>query len=1073
MPALERTLPAWWLIEQIEASDTVPADELAADRRDFLRFWGEVTGGGILCGRREVGVRGLPTGEAVGRPVWLHVGPDGSTRPLADETGLPPPSSPEPVLISPIPAYTAEPERQWRGAHLWNRWPFVTIDIDRKDVEAAGTTIDAVLDRIRPLPTLVVRSGGELGGAHVWIALSEFLPLERALEWNRRLADLHCGDPMQARSRPSLRLPGTCNVKWHLDLEIPPRLCLIDRTRTDYKRRYKEAELSCQVAIPHRFRLPARPPAIDVTDCPPWIAALLRAAGCEEWEVARRYLRGQERTVVIPLVCPVCGNKGTAWIYADEDEPRLGCHRRSCPGWPSLRTAAAGLGIEIDPDGDDKPFHDAYRPAALEAALTPPASVVYAPGARADEQAEITQAANAAWTHAQTADPKRILWVVESSTGIGKDYAVTRALEATVGAGRWDIYGKSQKHLHDKAQEWPAADRKLRLHVSPLSLVGPNGERCQKRGLMGANVHKGWEAARVCLTAGPRRPAAEGGGREPCEFFEECAVRDGVRELGGAREPLVDLYTTRRLEAVGPVEHDRPAWIDESFRLVYSQSVTSEELRRFSLAHDVSQEYRHLACALLATCDHLPVHGTLPIEPAPGSWDPSLRNTPKPELPSRTTRPDGERPSYPKWVYEVCRAAWYCARADERHGVLWFTRGDSPGSGTWTLWRRTLDRLPKAAIWTNATFWLWADIAAGTPDLEIRRVGHRIEPRYLRRLHLPYAVATRGSDDRPRLLIRNEAGEQVANVDHMQVIVDACSAARKAWADTTGKDPKEARVLVATYKAITERGFGSGAADFLEKTGATAVDYYERLVGTNEFAGWECIVLLGTPYPRVAEEDAAVCRLYGVNTATIADRVSQDTIEQTIGRLRAVSASECQVAVAVTARAPLGWSDATETLIDPRRVWVDLALALTKWSFRICRMILDSSEEAIDAALSLQGLREIQQPVLKSLIEGVRCDRTSQVTAKFCNEIAHIAGMKQLRKKVNGPKTFVKVDVDLSEAIQLLEIAFWDSKERRKAVPDKRLECMWNELRSTDASNMRSVLDKWVSIATHKPTPEA
>lgn len=1083
---LTRPNPAWWTLEQIEASGTVPAAELARDRTDFLALWADVAaphGEAWLAGRREVGLRGLPTGEAVGRPVWVTVDRDGSPRVVLPDESLPGPSDPAPILISPIPARGPRHGKQWRASDLWLGWPWLTIDIDAGDVERIGLTVDAVLDRIRPLPTLVVRSGG--GGAHVWIALTELVSMTRGTDWNRCLADLHSGDPMQARNRPSLRLPGSVNVKWHLDLEIPPRLCRIDRERSDFGRRYSAAEIERAVSKPQRWYLAHAGPTRDAGDCPAWVEATLRALGCRSFETTTRVLGVVARTVVVPDVCPVCGQRGTAWVYVDDDEPRLGCHRRTCPGLPDLRRAAESAGVEIEED-DDRPLHDAFRPRRLESQITVPDGTTFQPGVREVEQDAIAEAARAAWDHAQTTDPRRILWVVETSTGVGKDFVLSRAIEETVPAGRWDVYGKSQKHLHDKAEEWPNRARRLRLHVSPLSLVGPRGERCRKLQYMSRNVRKGWEATRVCLESGP----LDEGRRTPCEHYASCVVRSGVLDRGGQQDPTVDLYTTRRLEAVGPVEPDRVAWIDETFQLTYSTETSEQELEAFSRSRDVPVEYRRLAAALLATGRALPV-GQHPIEPSPGAWDPSFRSLPRPELPSRTTRPDGETPRYPRWSFDLCWTAWHLARGEDPQAVLWHRarpNGDDPPVLAWTLHRRTLDRLPRASIWTNATYWLWSDIVEATPGLEVRRVGRRVEPRYLHRFHFPHPRATRGHSNDERLIVRTDDGRKVCNEEFRETIVAAVAFARQQWAEISGDDPDGARILIATYKAIAEHGFGRGGADFCEQTGANAVDYYERLVGTNEFAGWEGVVMVGTPYPGPGPEDLVISRLYTPHGASFSARVAQDTIEQTTGRLRAITSSKPQVAVAVTAEAPLAWRDSTITVVDPLGECVKMAQALGAYARSVHNDFPLFSE---CMATFLERYPVVRQLIFSKpellLIRSCKSVYFQHLRPIMYKDIAALAGFVPSAKNRKGPKYYVNPNSQLSDYAELLDIlaflAKYQKRDTNEHGPNLRAnlrvaaknirvaEWIDSELRTVDLSSLRGRLDEWIATIRHKRSP--
>jgi hypothetical protein len=996
--------PAWLVAERL-AAEEIPHEQLAADRADFFRLWADVSGGGIFAGRVEMGVRGVESGEAIGRPMWLQVSRSGATSPYDRSEGLPGVRVPEAVLISPVACRTREAGRQWRAEHLSTGWPWLIVDIDKKDAINRNTTVDRILDAIRPRPTLVVRSGG--GGAHVWWALTSPLPQTPAVELNKRLAALYCGDPMQARGRPSLRLPGTLNVKW-LEWPVQVRPCSIDRERSDFDRRYTAADFE-RLPIVHRWRPERRLNVLDISDTPPWIANTLKAAGCEKLSNVQRFFQGVSRPVCVPDVCPVCHQRGTAWVYVDEPEPRLGCHRRSCEGWPSVRRVAEGYGIDADLPNEG-PIEDTYRDADLEAVLVPPAAVSFSAEARAEEQAACSRAAKDAWEHAQRlTDPRRILWVVESSVGVGKDYTLLREAEEVADLpSRWDIYAKSQKHLRDKVFEWPTGDRALRVHISPIALEGPKGERCLKMAEMRANSAKGWEASRVCGT---------------CEHAATCEVKKGFAEMGGPLPPPVDLYTTRRLEAVGPVAIERPTWVDESFSLVHSTITERDELQRFSRSGVVPKQYRDLARALLHTWAMLPDCATDPLTPV--EWAPEYADLPEPTRPRKTRRPVGIQPLFPRWIFELVCEAWHMVKGRNRGFLLWF-RGDKA-----TLWRRTLDRLPRASLWTNATFWVWADVVYRAPDLEVRRLGRRLEPRYLTRMHYPYREAVRGgyAGTEKLLMVDTATGKKRGNIKHLEVTKAAVKAAVDRWYRETegGEDTRRPRVLVATYQPIAQEGYGDGPEEFCKAVGADAVDYYERLVGTNDYEGWEVLVMLGAPNPALDGSEPAIEALYGMTRASVMARRSQEAMEQTVGRLRAVYSSSAQVVMAVTPTQPITWAHNCETVVDPMGVWVDVAKMLGVWSVKDLRAFSLIKVSLLQKAEQYRACREYRHllnrlSTVKEEHPAVFDGRIPLPNGPMVSEIAALAGLVSTKAGRKGPRFWRSRDPILSACSELLGI---------------------------------------------------
>jgi hypothetical protein len=232
------------------------------------------------------------------------------------------------------------------------------------------------------------------------------------------------------------------------------------------------------------------------------------------------------------------------------------------------------------------------------------------------------------------------------------------------------------------------------------------------------------------------------------------------------------------------------------------------------------------------------------------------------------------------------------------------------------LWTRTLDHLPKSAVWTNATYHIWSDIVESLTNLEVTRVGTQLKPRHCTYLHYRHPDAVRGGyGGKRKILTKRTDGTKVGNPEFVQVAREAVRLARARWYAEGGEGVP--RILLATYKAICDLGVGDGPESYAREVGASALDYYERLVGCNDYAGWEILVMLGEPNPGISGQEAAITALYPqlahANLSPgIRQRMSCDTLAQCAGRIRPVASELPQVIMAVTPLRPAIWGDNAE-----------------------------------------------------------------------------------------------------------------------------------------------------------------
>jgi hypothetical protein len=825
--------------------------------------------------------------------LWLDIGLDGSATPLSRHwAGLP--GEPASVLISPQPVYRpslARDPRQWRAKDVVPGWRFVILDIDASDVTAAGTTVAEIrvaIERFMPPTWAIVLSGS--GGLHVWWHVPP-TAADVVCQLERRLCGLFQGDLAQARSRPSLRLPGTVNLKWKKPAPV---------THADVRqcRILSLDEASCSVedfsALTVHSWLPA-PYAygeIDAIDIPEWIVeTLAETYGDRHGELTLQH-KGH-RMLAVPDKCPMCGGDKTAWIDIQHLHPKIRCHRaRQCVQSIDLRTLADAAGVAVSDEWEVDP-NELYRRHDAEARLVLPPSVMYSDDARADEQTLIRQAFDDAWQHAHTStDDTRRLTVIESTVGAGKDYVLSRAVEerADVPPGV-DIYAKSQFHAREKISEWPSASRPVRLHVSPVSLLDRDGNGCQNHAALSRHVAAGWEAGRFCTS---------------CPLKAGCTVTAGYVDLQDGPGQRVDVYTARRIEHAR-AQDDAVAWVDEGFSPVTGQVITRKHLTAFARSGAALMGYAPIARHVLDIWKTLPV-STGPITPR--DWGKALRRQPEPPSAVSVDMPTDY--GFPKHIYAVLYAAWKAAQSDQSDFLLWFTRDEL------TLWTRTLDRLPKSTIWTNATFFLYADIIETWTGGEVHRVGRTLEPRHLARLHYRHPFAVRGGyQNRKRVMVLRADGRKYLDGRWRFVVREAVRVAKERYHLDGGEGVP--RVLLATYKDVVTNGI-DGVTPLTAELGVDAVDYYERLVGVNTYSGWEILIMLGEPNPGASGAEAAYAALYGELSEGMMYRLSAEALYQTEGRLRAVTADSPQVVVAITPNRPLHWGESGELIEDSAHI---------------------------------------------------------------------------------------------------------------------------------------------------------
>ena len=894
----ENKFPSWYIGERFVSLLTDDQkNRLKSDRNRFLIEYFKIVPKLYLAATSEHGPRGWDEGQQR-TPIWLRAKDD-------PDTQLPEADDPFSILMSPVPCERVRKRqngapRIWSENELTYNWPFAVVDIDYKDVIEQGRTMQEVLDSIMatcPEPWCVVNSGS--GGVHVWWAFDRPVHAHTGQQINKTIAATFLGDMAQTGARPSLRLPGSLNIKWAKE---PPqtnedlKLCLINHELSSWTRCSPEDMYMLPKAVPeHIFQATNR---IDgVVDCPEWVMEAFKRADM----LPVRTIQRQRGVAVVPHHCPECGAKGTAHVYVDTEDPKFVCKRGSCKPTTTLRKLAKQHGVKpSESHQSDEDFNPAQDHQALQN-LTPPTN--YGMTANDDtlqeEQQRIRKAAqNSAREAARTLDARRYLTVVESGTGSGKDYNVGRVWADAAGLvdGQMAIYGPTLRDLKRKADEWPDKNQRFVNHASPLYLVGPNEEQCRDPERIRPAVESGWGASRMCKS---------------CPYFETCEVKNGFIDMLGDQNPAIHAYTTHRFENTrAHARSNQLQWVDENFQLVGSYTLNEEQIQRAAKSGSVPKEVKGAMRGLLRALRKIPdtastrpmyyeqealerflseVDATDALEP----WElPSGRDMAL--APGSTTKP-----AYPSHVYEV---AWWVsklasgARVTDLGALLHFNV-NKDGSRHVTAYEAYLpSRLSKSTLWTNATAWTVLDIIEPKlkdAGVELIRAGSHLEPPHLHRIALPYRRATRGN-----FINDTKTG---LNPAYENLLKNAIDYAKQRYTDLTGDDSP--KTVLATYKAISDSI--NRDVDYRHQLGLTDANYYEAMVGSNQYSDYDVLVCFGSPNPNLSALDLSIRDLYGENNVSMMKRKSLEVLQQTEGRLRAVRAESEQVVLYVTQTIPM------------------------------------------------------------------------------------------------------------------------------------------------------------------------
>lgn len=886
---------------------------MSSDRDTFLARWAQVIGSGYL---------------AIGHDVWddesgrvIHVGgwrrytsPDhyeDIPHPRGYNSGIPwidihPHQG---VRIAPQPCTQALPGRNWTSSVVPPTWRFVVLDIDKSDLDKAGWTVPMLHDTRRriglPDPWCAVYSGS--GGVHLWWALDRPVHRDTVRGWQRAMVAMLHGDAAQTGIRQSLRLPGTLNAKFD---GRPSNPCSIDHNRSSWQL----VDPTAFARLPSPLELPRDP--MDGDDTPSWARDLLRQMGVR--------CRRTKASGVTPLdVCPTCRQRGTAYVIGR----RVNCHRTSCQGIPDLADVAPNYGIDTSQD---------IR-IETDSRMTP---MVHITSSR-DEQAAAMRDAFGAWSSKLgMAGADREIHVIQSGVGVGKDVTIMPLVDqawrdslhsyakiaiSTVTVD--DAYRKTRE-LHDPHHHGGRSP--VTIYSSPLGHTLPDGSTCTQPRRLQPYSDGGYGAQRGC---------------DGCPDYDDCRVRIGHHTVQGPDDtaPPLPMISHRRLIGTSDGAVLDGVVIDEALPLVTSSSVTADELDAFArlcvrdmrsrriidpatgittTTSDPLIRWSAIATAIATHIRDMPSSGYWSpssdavwamIADTPGDRD-AILAAPRPvPTPVLVPGPKGRVCAYPACVMDVIMqlldpspdAALVCS------------------DGTLSIYTRTLDRLPRRVLWTDASYWIHAEQVqrwAEKSGVKLTTYGGHM------RQNLKYMLwrrrrAVRGSSEawptRPGYTLGGTKTTRECILDLRRAI----EAMVDEWRIDHDTDPK---ILIGTYKCIwseyvTETSEIWVVCRELETRLGCTIDlaHYNQTIGTNRWQDFEMVLALGAPNYRCGDTDIAEALLYGRASESLMRRYSEHLIYQLIGRIR---------------------PDLESTSIETRKIvglilpWTPLSLPVDDWA---------------------------------------------------------------------------------------------------------------------------------------------
>lgn len=742
---------------------------------------------------------------------------------------------------------------QWRAVDVASDWRFVTLDIDEKDPRLlAGILRD--IRAMCPEPWLIVNSGS--GGVHVWWALDRGYPRSAVQEVQLAAAHIFGGDLAQTGLRPSLRLPGSLNIKWDKP-GVPFYECRI-RQSAWHQRTTLDALRACIPKIAQRASASRGGRAAAAIES--WQEAAVEAMGGES-------LKKKGDSFLI-FDCPRCGGKGKGSVSGG----RLACKSKGgkCLEGVSLEAVASEHGIAIDTEED--PRLRFLRPD-LAAVIKPPRIAPFTPELREREQAQMLEAARAAFWHAQSSESGRKLWVIESGTGLGKTEAMLRYAAGNP-RGVY-AYMPTVRLAEEAAGRLRAMNPAVRtvVHTTPLSMPERFG-KCKNIKRLRLAVENGWGAKAGCTG---------------CPFQEECpsVLQAGKIAEGPELGDTVDFYTHATLaKGHAKTQAGKLAWVDE-------MPPWFDTRARLSVQHlsnlcdpalaGPTASVRGAAAELLQICERL------------------LRSEELFELSQGMLRPQGDIFDPGEWrdvaaSDESTFAVWPECYRDVLSAADALRRGGLPSDE-----RLLIDRsgvllarkisLPKACVLTDATFYASEILPEGL----VQRIGTHIAQPGVRRLFRPDRNALRGG-------MRDVASATARAV-----------AATRDWVEAFYEVEDHApRLVFGCYKSLSDsEDFRAAVRQAAQGAAAVEFDNFERLCGTDAYADFDGALMFGLPTSNAKEHERILGAFESELRAPLLHLSAQRLLAQGLGRVRPRQDGRSTVLTVVAPYAPLasGWDE--------------------------------------------------------------------------------------------------------------------------------------------------------------------
>ena len=739
------------------------------------------------------------------------------------------------VYVSPQPCtYIRDGYQQWSGVQVDDLWYFVALDIDLKDLVKLDLTMADIWRRVGQLrlpPAWAVVNSGS-GGVHIYWALDKpMVGLRRHSPDNSvqgiqvALQGLLHADMARASSdRPSLRLPGTANVKPGRD----DRLCTLDHSRSTWR----TCSTSDFDGLPKQM-------AFEVdglggygvhTDLADWEVQVLGALGSTP---VNRNRQGTTSGYGLDK-CPGCNRTGPAYVTKGTPHT-LRCHKPSCDYHRGI--ALSALAKDLGITSDDVEIETIDR-ANIEYPN-------YFDGDRGDITGEIVKGLDHFFGNVGYVGYKG-LSLVQMGMGGGKDTTLMPRLDREWLSGLRKV--ALSVHSFDdacrKRDEWYDKDKHgckapLRIICSPLSLE-IEGQKCTQPKRLTVLSNAGFAASRGC---------GDAKSKDKCPDFDTCKVRVGHVDHNPHDldvKPLPVIVHTRWMHTDYVASQGLDGLvIDEQFAELQTMAVSADELRAWAkalMSHDVVDgisKWSECADVVVRLADSVEHSGI----PAVGLYRPVLDDLPVVDVPQAwPVLAPGSKTKYlwPGHIDKVVRGVIGGKLTTIMDGLLQISY--SP-----------MDSLPASVLLMSASAVLYKDMfvhhcQSQGRDLQVFGGPLQYKALYQWR-QMPMS--------RSHMYVKGRGDTRKKTLHTLHLTV---AEAVSEWHDVQKTGGKRCRVLVVSHKNLVEGRSAKRWAGKMHMSVDIDMADWHSAIGTNRWEGQvDIVVLFGDPNMQGPGRGRAVC----------------------------------------------------------------------------------------------------------------------------------------------------------------------------------------------------------------------